>query len=198
MKKGVMLVTGLVLAGALLWFFRIDAMRANTSALQKTISFDGELTKGQSFEKEFGNNLLFRLVPNNSGWGITITNRDTQSHNSSSQTHNFQIATSTYHGTIQRIQFLSARYAQLTKNERTRPLSFVLNETDYQKVLFPLQIYYSPFSPEEAKKAMAASINELAKGSGTLTIQSIALSQEKEGAQAGIEHMIFSVELRIP
>jgi hypothetical protein len=187
------------------------AVSPNTQSLEKaagfqrSISFGGEVWKGENFEKQIGENLLFRLVPQELGWIISVGS-------TAGLENNFcAVATPPYRG-INSIQIEGWHFRNADNSgpneagpgnvnapQNVREFYFALNDADYRKAFDALQILLWPYSYskqqiDEAENAHA----EVAKGNGRLIIRDLKLNTFELGKQAGIERFVFDVELNFP
>ena len=171
--------------------------------VDELVSFSGEVRRGQSFEKEIGQNLTFRLnhyKGDGEGWVIWVGNKTQPDHDFSA------CVTLPLRGLNSR--FIEGWHFRNGDNsgprapddsiglEKTRAFSFVLDETDYQiahnavgKLLWPYN-----YSEEEVDRA-GEMYWQLDKVEGVLTITRIELGNLRVGERAWIDQMEFVVEL---
>jgi len=181
------------------------ALFLSTSAAAKTITFSGEVTKDQRFEKQIIENLYFCLIPQELGWAVFIGNKaDTE--------NNFAgVVTPPYHGinplSIEGWHFRNADNSgpneagekNINAPQELRQFNFVLNGRDYQQAFDCLQKILWPYSysPEEVAKAEVLQ-QSIRMAEGSLTIKEMELNNLVITQQAGMDYMKFDVELHLP
>jgi hypothetical protein len=168
---------------------------------ENSVHFQGEVRRGDKFEKEIGNNLAFRLAPDEYGWNIEVgpTKGD----------ENFTNCVNTpVHGiTAQQIQGWHFRTDDNTEARKprdfltagigaARPFYFVVNSADEAKSCNDLDkvLYIYDEENPEHKKAMAR-WGTLVGGKGSLTITDFTLGNLMPGARAWIELLKFNVTI---
>lgn len=181
------------------------ATRASNAAFAtNSVRFSGEVLKGQSFERQIGTNLFFRLVPEELGWSISVASKAVR--------ENFcSVVTPPYRGVnALRIEGWHFRNSDNSgpndsgpKNVNAPPelreFDFVLNEVDYRGAFDALQILLWPYSYSKQQIDAAEGAHaKLRKGSGKLVIRDLKLNALELGKQAGIDRMRFDVELSFP
>jgi hypothetical protein len=171
--------------------------------------FSGEVVRGQTFEREIGNNLVFRLdyyKGDGEGWYIEVADK-------MQPDHNFCLfVTFPFRGNnsldIQGWHFRNSDNSgpselgdkQVHAPQETRPFRFVLDETGYQiasDTVDKLMHQYF-YSEEEVAQAREIMYTELGKATGVLTITHIELGNLAVGERAWINYMEFEVELDLP
>lgn len=172
------------------------------SAELSSIKFSGQVKKGEPFEKDIGGGLVFRLVPNELGWDISIGTKDILDDNFCS------VVTPPYHGTnmidIQGWHFRNSDNSgpnepgpkNVNVPGEEREFLFVLNRPDFKTALDDLQKMLWSYSFTETQVKDAAIQHEkLRKGHGVLTAHDLKLNHLEPGQQAGIDAMKFDVEI---
>jgi len=201
----VLFLSSLWIIGANAAFLFPGVSRAQSKMPEKnSIHFQGELRRGEKFEKEIGEDLVFRLVPDEFGWDIEVG--PAQSEEDFTDCVNMPI-----HGITPRQirgwHFRSDDNSEALKPEdfqtpgigTPREFDFVLNSADDAKSCDDLGRIAHGNDEEnpEHKKAMAR-WGELVGGTGSLTITDFTLGNLKPGTQAWIELMKFDVSISIP
>jgi hypothetical protein len=171
---------------------------------KKTVSFSGEVLKGQTYEKQLPASLFFRLVPQDLGWTISIGAKDNPENNFCS------VVTPPYRGiNAIHIEGWHFRNSDNTgpnqvgaKNvnapQQRRDFQFVLNSGDYRRAFDALQILLWPYSYSKQQIDQADAVHaRLPKGSGTLVIRELRLNALEVGKQAGIDLLKMAVELHL-
>ena len=172
------------------------------------LSFRGEVSANQAFERRFGDGLLFRLVPEGEqfGWDIEVVPDrpgDTR------QSEYTWVVTPPYH--FWNPRYLDASYgmsASEAVRSSPRNFNFVLSEEQYKKAadLVALAVTSHPQSDkrsaEEFEKESQDAANALfkfpvAKGRLIIFKSSIGTSDES-GKQGFIKRLEFRVDLRVP
>jgi len=185
----------------------IAQISTNTNAprAQKTVRFSGQISKGQSFEKQIGANLFFRLIPEELGWTISVGG------NTGPENNFCGVVTPPYRG-INAIHIEGWHFRNLDntgpneagpKNvnapQKVREFYFVLDDGDYRKAFDALQTLLWPYSKSKQQINEAQSVHaQLPKGNGALTIRDLKLNTLEVGKQAGIDAMTIDVELKFP
>jgi hypothetical protein len=174
-----------------------------------TLSFSGSVARGQTFEKELENGLVFRLVPLGGGlgidWSIFVGTEEYGDEN-----YSF-IVTPPYRG-VNHI-YVAGWHFRNSDNSgpnttgpknvnapgETRRFDFVVNERDYEIAVEALDKMLWPGNWSEEEVDLAATEHaRLNKGHGILEIMDLELGNLIEGERAWIEHMAFDVELIFP
>lgn len=168
---------------------------------KNSIRFQGEVRRGEKFEKEIGNGLAFRLTPDDFGWNIEV--------GPAGGDVDFTDCVNTpVHGiTSQQIQGWHFRTDDNTEPRKPgdfltggtgtpREFNFVLTSADEAKSCDDMDKVVHIYDDEnpEHKNAMAQ-WGSLVGGKGTLTINDFTLGNLKPGAQAWIELMKFDVSI---
>ena len=164
-----------------------DVLVSNLSTNQDNIQLQGHVSRRQTYEKDFGNGLVFQLIPNDNGWNIEIIPAGVQNAND----YGFaSIATPPFHGpTPLQIEGWSFANASDT-NETTRDFFFVLNKQD------------ANITADAVQQLMSGKTSDFSPGvplgQGELNIQNMKLGNLASKSQAWIESMDFSVSLKMP
>jgi len=58
--------------------FLFSAFFITSALFSDEIKFSGEVRQGQNYEKEIGDNLFFRLIPDGLGWTIFLGSKTSQ------------------------------------------------------------------------------------------------------------------------
>jgi hypothetical protein len=178
---------------------------SKTAGSQRSVSFGGEVWKGESFERPIDGNLFFRLVPQELGWTISVGS-------AAGQGNNFcGVVTPPYRG-INPIQIEGWHFRNADNSgpneagptnvnapQKIREFYFVINDADYSKAFDALQIMLWPYSYSKRQIDEAGDVHaKVAKGNGRLFIRDLKLNTLELGKQAGIERLVFDVELNFP
>ena len=180
------------------------ARTSNAAFPTNSVRFSGEVLKGQSFDRQIGTNIFFRLVPEELGWSISVASEAVR--------ENFcSVVTPPYRGMnalhIEGWHFRNSDNSgpndsgpkNVNAPQELREFAFVLNEADYRIAFNALQILLWPYgySKQQIDAAEGAHA-KLRKGSGKLVIRDLKLNALEPGKQAGIDRMRFDVELNFP
>jgi len=178
------------------------AKKTSTKESSVTVSFIGEVSKGESFEKVVGKGLVFRLNPTRDiEWIISIEPEIIPDQDSS---WNFAgIVTPPYRGGVNNTwidgwQFRNSdnsgplEWGSLNAPGKVREFFFVLSTEDYQKAQEALDKMLWPgnWSAEEVQNAKNIH-EELPKGVGRLTIKEMELGNLIIDEKPWIELMEF-------
>jgi hypothetical protein len=172
------------------------------------LSFQGEVSANQAFERKLGDSLFFRLVPKGEqfGWDIEVV---PERRGETSRSEYIWVVTPPYH--FWNPRYLDASYgmsASEAVRSSPRNFNFVLNEGQYKKAadLVALAVTSHPQSdkrsPEEFQKESQDAADALfkfpvAKGRLIILKSRIATSAES-GKQGFIKWLKFRVDLRVP
>ncbi len=168
---------------------------ACATSLSLQVSFEGKAIRGQSFEREFGQGLLFRLVyfeGDGQGWEIWVGDKAQPDQNFSAS------VTPPYRGPNGRyIMGLDFGRPELDP-QRPRRFYFVLNQSDHQlasdelyKLLWPYM-----FSETEVKQARETR-DAIPTASGTLTITNMEIRETIEGGYPSIDFIEFEADINL-
>ncbi len=187
------------------------AVLAEVPALRATpvpglpVQFVAEVVQGQSFEREIGGDLVFRLVPNGYGWTIWVGTRATGDADFSA------VATPPFRGMNHR--YIEGWHFRNVENsganepgpknvnapQEVREFALVTNESDYRIAGEALDKLIRPSSPGERETAERRfEAVEARAAHGRLTILELRLGNLVVGQRAWIERMRFQVELFRP
>jgi hypothetical protein len=175
--------------------------RAPTAAPQPDVQelhFDGELTRGQSFTRDVGHNLTFRLTPATSdeggGWVIEIL---PPIEPAGDPVEFAAIATPPYHAYNDR--YIAAAFGYSAREALQAPLrkfNFVQSTDDEQRANEVVNAALYPSTIGEADKPrIAAEAAALMLGTGQLRIVKSRITAGKDGAPDIIASMKFEVVL---
>ena len=172
------------------------------------LSFRGEVSANQAFERTFGDSLFFRLVPKGEqfGWDIEVV---PERRGETSQSEYSWVVTPPYH--FWNPRYLDASYgmsASEAVRSSPRNFNFVLNEEQYKKAgdLVALAVSSHPqsdkrsaeeFEKESQDAAQALYKFPVAKGRLIILKSKIAASDDS-GKQGFIKWLEFRVDLRVP
>jgi hypothetical protein len=172
------------------------------------LSFRGEVSANQAFQRKFGDGLLFRLVPKGEqfGWDIEVV---PDRPGDTSQSEYIWVVTPPYH--FWNPRYLDASYgmsASEAVRSSPRNFNFVLNEEQYKKAadLVALAVTSHPqsdkrsaeeFEKESQDAAKALFKFPVAKGRLIILKSRIGTSDES-GKQSFIKWLEFRVDLRVP
>ncbi len=202
-RKQILVIEGLVvciiLAG-LLWWMIPEFLEA-----QHVKSFEGEISAGETFAKEIGRNLLFRLEPIGKGWRIWIIDKDHP------ETDLVGLATPPFHGVnaiyIEGWHFRNAdntgpNDGSTNAPGKMRTFFFFTTQSSYQtatplvdKMVHPHIYAKNSDDQQQIQLDAMKAYDQLPKAAGILTIEELELSNLKKGEQAAIESMRFDVQL---
>ena len=177
---------------AIVGIFLVVVATCDTSSPSQT-TFAGKVTRGQSFEKEIGHELLFRLIyfeGDGQGWEIWVGDRTQPEQNFSAY------VTPPYRG-------LNARYIwgidfsrPELGNVRTRPFYFVLDESTHQLAAETLHKMMWPYEFSEAEVERAWEIHtSLPKVSAILTITDMEFGDQPSYGPPEINSLEFTVNI---
>ena len=83
--------------------------------------------------------------------------------------------------------------------QELRKFYFVLNDADYRRAFEALQVLLWPYTHSQQQIDEAENLHsKLRKGRGKLTIRDLTLNALELGKKAGIDRMIFDVEVMLP
>ena len=172
------------------------------------ISFRGEVSANQAFERRFGDSLLFRLVPKGVpfGWDIEVV---PERQEDSPQSEYIWVVTPPYHGHNPR--FLDTSYGMSASEAirfSTREFNFVLNEKQFKKAadLVELAIMSRPQSDKRSAREITKESQDaseallkfpVAKGR-LIILKSKIETPDESGKQGFIKWLEFRVDLRVP
>jgi hypothetical protein len=167
------------------------------------IHFSGEVRQGELFEKELYQNLVFRLIPSEFGWTISIGEKANPNENFS------RVVTPPYRG-INHIYVEGWHFRNSDNSDanwagpknvnapgRTREFDFVTSEADYMQAsnLLDKMLWNSSESEEDEARNLH---DQITKGKGALKITAMKLNNLTVGERAGFNYMEFDVELILP
>ena len=175
--------------------------RSPTAAPQPDVQelhFDGELTRGQSFTRDVGHHLTFRLTPATSdeggGWVIEIL---PPIEPAGDPVEFAAIATPPYHAYNDR--YIAAAFGYSAREALESPLrkfNFVQSTDDEQRANEVVDAALYPSTIGEADKPrIAAEAAALMLGTGQLRIVKSRITSGKDGAPDVIASMKFEVVL---
>jgi hypothetical protein len=175
--------------------------RSPTAAPQPDVQelhFDGELTRGQSFTRDVGHHLTFRLTPATSdeggGWVIEIL---PPMEPAGDPVEFAAIATPPYHAYNDR--YIAAAFGYSAREALQAPLrkfNFVQSTDDEQRANEVVDAALYPSTIGEADKPrIAAEAAALMLGTGQLRIVKSRITAGKDGAPDVIASMKFEVVL---
>lgn len=171
----------------------------------QTVTIHGEGRRGEVFEHSIRPNLVFRLIPLEFGWLISVGDTVEPGNNFCA------VVTPPYRG-INPI-YLEGWHFRNSDNSapndvgpknvnapgEEREFSFMLNAQDYQKAFDALQKLMSSYSYSSQEVDSAGQTHEqLPRGNGKLTVKELRLNNLEVGKHAGIDSMKFDVELTFP
>ncbi len=199
-----------IFAAALIWVHEIRSDSSFDSLLPSMISsssgqqagagilfpgtppagkIQGHVVRGEKFQKDIGNGLVFELVPNDEGWYISVVPA------AGKADYDFTLSTPPFHGdnptNVEGWQFGNASGtipADAAQSERD--FSFVTSNADANAMADAIVQFTSgktrDFSPD------------IPTGQGKLTIANLKLGALLSGQQTWIESMDFSVDIQLP
>ncbi len=186
-------------------FLALSSLRA--APQDRSVTFIGEATEGQTFRKSIGHGLDFVLTPNLMGGGITgwIIEISPQGTPSDPGCKDFSwVATPPYH--FKNVLYLDTAYnttAQEAVGDSPRVFSFVVNcadfKTEFKRV--ELVMHHSNASEQEVDEARAKlGTSPLGKGRLWIEDSKITPGQKSDTAKdLGAIHWIkFKVEIEFP
>jgi hypothetical protein len=182
-----------------------QAQRDPSQYKPSLLKFSGKVLRGQFFEKKIGQNLIFRLIPTQYGWYISVVSKTNPANDLSG------VATPPFRGInhlmIDGWHFRNADNSgpneigpkNVNAPQHVREFYFVLNETDYKKASEALErmmwpYAYSKDELEEARKIYG----QIKTAKGVLAIKDMGLGNLVVGEKAWIVYMKFQVELYLP
>jgi len=166
------------------------------------LKFSGEVSRGQAFEKEIGHNLIFRLIPWEHGWFISVGGQANADRDFA------EVVTPPYRG-VNELQIAGWHFRNADNSgpnkgdvnapQEIREFRFVLNKEDYNKASDALERMLWPYQYSEEQIKEAEKIHgELKTAKGVLTIKDMRLGNLEMGPRAWFEYMKFEVELYLP
>lgn len=181
---------------------QISTVISIISEIESLLKFRGHILRGQAFEQNISQTLVFRLIPHQYGWQIWIGNK------TKPLDDYVGVVTPPYYGMNAR--FIEGWHFRNSDNsgpnelgpkvvqapQRERRFYFVLNEQDYKAAYEGLDTR-DVTSKEERKKRWARR-EELNPQRGKLTITHLDLGNLVLDEKARIETMEFEVELSLP
>jgi len=182
----------------------LDGTFKETNCLQ--LAFRGEASSGHQFSQTIGGNLMFKLVPSESGWTIEIT---PQVVNGNGPSEYIWVVTPPYRSSNPR--YLDTTYgvpAEEAVRETPRNFNFVLTEAQYQEAsrLVDIAISSRPLSDhrsqeeleKESKDAVAA-LMKFPVAVGKLLILDSRITSAKDSTDSGsLDWIKFEAILRVP
>lgn len=187
------------------WLVAFSLLSLNAAPQDRSVSFTGEATEGQTFRKSIGHGLNFVLMPNSdgdTGWTLEITPQEKP--NAPECEDYLGVVAPPYH--FQNARYLDTEYgitAQEAVRNSPREFSFVLNCSDYktESKRVDLAIYPSTASKQEVDEALAK-LGSSPLGKGRLWIEDSKLTPGHDsdtGGDLGAIHWIkFKVEIKFP
>ena len=173
------------------------------------LSFGGEVSAGQKFERKFGEKVLFHLNPANASHGWTIEVRPEAQDHSPGEREYVWVVTPPYH--FNNVRYLDTAYgtsAEEAVRESPRDFNFVLNEEQFNRAadLVDSAISSHPLSdhrtPEGLGKESEDAVRDLKAFSvskGRVTILDSRVNPTGGDNDLGsIEWLQFKVELQVP
>src|ERR1700730_11675393 len=172
------------------------------------LSFRGEVSANQAFERRFGDSLVFRLVPKGEqfGWDIEVVPDRPED---TSQSEYTWVVTPPYH--FWNPRYLDASYgmsASEAVRSSPRNFNFVPNEKQYKKAadLVALAVTSHPQSDKRSAEEFASESQDAANAlfkfpvaKGRLIIlKSRTGTSDESGKQGFIKWLEFRVDLRVP
>lgn len=159
------------------------------------VQFARHIIRNQVFEKDLGNNLVFRLTPNSNGWDADIVSK-----NAKQDDYGFaSIATPPFHG-INALQIEGWHFrntdntapndGSINAPREKRNFSFVLNKVDADTMANIIQEFSSGKTDDFSPKVPI--------GQGELLIENLKLGNLNTNAQAWIEEMDITVNIIFP
>ncbi|MFO7680530.1 MAG: hypothetical protein R6X34_10805 [Chloroflexota bacterium] len=186
--------------------FMPETISVEEKNLPDTITFTGEVIRGQTFEKEISDDLLFRLVPSEyanigiDGWQINIINKSYPDHELAS------VATPPFRGK-QVLDIVGWHFRNEDNSgpfisgpdghyqpQEVRSFYFVLTEEDYETAMEAIACIIHPCDDIGVKEAIQIH-EEITKARGEVTITDLELGNLVASERAWIENMEFTVEL---
>ena len=187
LKKLPFIIAGVLVLVGIFMYVKREGKEVHAPASQplvqatSSIQFTGHVARGEKFQKDIGNDLVFQLVPIEYGWYINIVSK------SEKGAYGFTLATPPFHG-VNPTQIEGWHFAVPAPNapQREREFLFVLNNKDANTMADAINQYTSgktlDFSPD------------VPLGKGELTVQNLRLGAAVPD-QSWIEFMDFSVDI---
>ena len=188
-----------------LFFLALSSISA--APRDRSVTFTGEATEGQTYRRGIGYGLDFVLMPDSMGGGITgwTIEVSPQGTPSNPDCNDFLwVATPTYH--FENVRYLDTGYgmtAQKAVSFSPRDFNFVVNCADYEteRRRVELVMYSSNASKEEVEEARAK-LGSSPLGKGWLWIVDSRITPGHDGGtcrELGAIHWIkFKVEIKFP
>jgi hypothetical protein len=191
----------------ILWLLFLTLSSFSAASQDRSITFSGEASEGQTFRKSIGQGLDFVLIPVSMGGGITgwTIEVSPQGKPPAPECEDFLwVVTPPYH--FQNARYLDTSYgitAQEAVRSSPREFSFVLNCADFltESKRVDLVIYPSTASKQEMDEARAK-LGTSPLGKGRLWIEDFKITPGHKPGTAedlGAIHWIkFKVEIKFP
>lgn len=198
----ILLIIAVVLIACGIWYYETHkappapTIISNSIQATSTTNFSGSISRGQTFQQNIGNGLVFELTPDDYGWDADIypANRGVNDYGLAG------IATPPYHGPYNALYIDGWDFADASNTapndgsvnapQMERNFQFVTNETDAQTV----SDAYNAFTESKTNDFSP----DVPFGNGTITISNLKLGNLVEGSKAWIESMNFTVNLQFP
>jgi len=179
----------------------------SSEIVRESISFNGEVSRGQTFEKKLGQNLIFRLEyfdGDGEGWEIWVGDTAQSGHNY------VRYTTPPYRGLNGNTDIMGWHFRNADNSgprtsddipvpQEVKKFHFILNETDYETAGDSLKklMWSYDYSEEEVDRAWEVH-RQLQKATGVLTITHIELGNLVAGEMAWINNFQFTTEFWLP
>ena len=151
---------------------------------------EGKVAEGESFERQIGPNLVFRLATEPGGWSIVVTEPG-KSDNNNYAAEVYLPLRFDYTLDIQAWHFVDGAQGP----GRQRKFQFVLNASDYERVSKERKILLWPYSYPESEVDEAQQFRARSKcGKGKLEIKNVILAEDKDT----IRELSFRGEFSLP
>ena len=169
------------------------------------LKFSGKVSRGQIFEKEIRQDLVFRLTTAECGWNIKIVNKTQPDHDV------VGVVTPPLRGMndcyIAGWHFRNSDNSgpndgSVNAPQKEREFNFVLSEADYQAAYIYNELIIHSYEfdnmAEQDKKQIEEQYKKLKPGAGKLAITNLELGNLIVGKLAWIDNMEFEVTLDLP
>jgi hypothetical protein len=181
--------------------YAMHALAQSPAELSQIIRFQGEVTRGTSFERALGRDLVFRLraethPSNPAGWTISVA----KASDAIPERDFLSVATPPYRFFNPRDLTVSYGYtAEQIVGMTPREFLFVLNDSDHERMSEALGKLLWSYNHSEQELEIARKVmDETPAGAGRLHILDSRLGGQERDRRDWIEWLRFRVELRLP
>jgi hypothetical protein len=184
-------------------------------AISRICTFEGQVSRGQIYEHQIIDNLIFCLVPSgitgipDEGWHIVISDSRTGSCDFNSENYvNFgPIVTPPFHGNLffdvygwhfRNKENTGENNGSLNTPQKERFINFVFDREDYDAVWYSTRCMLWGVDTDCALATQTSTNSDLSWSRAKFTITELELGNLVPGSHAWIEHMEFKFEAYLP